>query len=128
LGSARYVGDSCVSTSGFVWSLRSTSGAPAPVAAHARYLEDHQWVVHTVDNGRPGEAEFRVSRELPGSGEVRIAVGLMLAGDDPEPRGWPMGPDEDGCTQRSTIAGPIEERLHFDPRVWTSVLGLTGDR
>jgi len=101
----------------FEWRLRGRDDLPATTEEQARHLEEFGWVANTVTAGNPGETEFRISSGYLRR-PVRIALGLLLEGDGTDVVGWPVAPDADGCTQRSTIAGPLPDTVAFDPSTW----------
>ena len=120
VGRARYLarGEAWELYESFEWRLRDTPEGPVTQAVLAAHLSEFGWATNTVTTGSPGEAEFSISKSLLGPTSSRIAVGLLLAGDAPEVVGWPIHADEDGCTRRSTVAGPLEEGLTFDAARW----------
>ena len=113
--------------SAFEWRLRGSAGAPASRTEQEAHLAAEGWAANTVTTGTPGHMEFRISPAVLGGSRLRMALGLMLAGDGTDLRGWPMAPGSDACTTRSTIAGPLEERADFRPDAWVE-LRLPGGR
>lgn len=105
----------------FDWQLRGTGDGPAPRAEHDRYLAAEGWVANTVPSGTPGETEFRIALDRFGRDGLRLAVGLMLDSEDAAIRGWPVPAEADGCTRRSTIAGPPRAQETFEPGDWLAV-------
>lgn len=134
-GRARYIERSDVweLEEGFEWRLRDTSEGPATQPVLSAHVDELGWATNTVTTGSPGETEFLISKSLLGAGASRLAVGLLLAGDSPEVVGWPVSAGADGCTLRSTIAGPLEDELTFDLDEWEALEvgtpgGVTGNR
>ena len=111
----------------FEWRLRGVDGRPATPEEQRDHLDRFGWVANTVVAGAPGETEFRIATRFMDDGEASFALGLLLQGDEPAVAGWPIGPEADGCTRRTTIAGPLTERLTFVTARWLRLaLGTSG--
>lgn len=105
-------------TEPFEWRLRGADGAPATANEQSRHFELYGWVANTVTTGMAGQTDFRISARFLGGRVIRMALGLLLEGDGSDVEGWPPAPGEDGCTDRSTIAGPLPDSADFHPSSW----------
>ena len=128
LGDVRYVrdGSDWRRLDEFEWRVRATDDGPEATRERLEHLETRGWVGNTVAMGDPGETEFRVGAALVPPDGARLAIGLLLEGDDPAVTGWPLGASGDGCTLRETIAGPPPERAVFEPDGWLHLTGEEG--
>lgn len=123
LGHAVYVreaeGDGWRLSRNFEWRLRKKDLGSEPEAERKKHRSEHGWVASTIEMDRPDSpVEFQIASSYFSGGPARAAVGLLLRGESPSVDGWPLGADEDGCTTRSVIAGPLPERATFDTSRW----------
>ena len=128
VGSATYrrSGDDWHLVQPFEWRLRGTDDVAASAEEQSDHMRRFGWVATTVVVGAPGETEFRVSARFWEGGIARVAIGLLRQGHDPAVSGWPLGPGADGCTQRTTIAGPLTYLLRFSTYGWIQLALLEG--
>jgi hypothetical protein len=106
----------------FEWRLRMKDIASDVEAARSSHRSEHGWVANTVEMNKPEAAmEFQIDASFLSDSPARIAIGLLLRGESPSVNGWPPGPDEDGCTSREVIAGPLPESASFDTSGWASI-------
>lgn len=107
---------------GFEWRVRTTELDAEAAAQRDAHRDEHGWIASTSSMGTPGETEFQIaSMYLSGAG-TRLAVGVaLLESGTMTIMGWPLGPEEDGSTQRAVIAGPLPDRTTFDVGHWATV-------
>ena len=122
VGQATYrrSGDGWELAQDFEWRLRSVDGVPASPEAQEAHLLQHGWSASAAAAGAPGETEFRISSSFFPDGDVVLALGLLLEADQGV-WAWPLEPGVDGCGERATIAGPLPDRLEFQPAAWTKL-------
>jgi hypothetical protein len=120
LGHVAYVrdGEDWGLTGGFEWRMRRTDSGSEASQERLDHRGSFGWIANTMAMGAPGETEFQVGESRVGGSEKRLALGLLFADGDPDVGGWPLGAGEDGCTLRSTIAGPPPERAVFETERW----------
>lgn len=117
-GTYRRAGDIWQLVRPFEWRLRGTDAGPAALEEQREHMERFGWVASTTVAGEPGETEFRISSRFLEDETMTFALGLLLEDDGPAVAGWPNGAEDDGCTQRTTIAGPLSEHVTFEPGTW----------
>lgn len=120
LGRARYVmqGDEWQLIENFEWRVRTTDLGPEAVAERLDHRQRFGWIANTTRMGQPGHTEVQISTRQLHSADTRLAIGLLMDTPEGSVRSWPMQPETDGCAQRSVIAGPLPERVHFSPGEW----------
>lgn len=103
---------------GFEWRLRRTDLSAAAARERSEHRARFGWVASTAGMGTAGQTEMQIDTMYLSGDDARLAVGLLVAGDEPEVSGWPQMAAADGCTSRAVIAGPLPDRVLFMPERW----------
>lgn len=116
LGTAAYErsGGEWKATRGFEWRCRSGRTSDED---RQRFLADEGWYANTVEDGRKGEAEYRIDRRLLSGATPRLAVvACRLQPMPPTACAWPPTV-EDGTRDQELLFGNTPN-LELEPDTW----------